>query len=107
MAVLNSADTLDDGHCNDQARGFTPVAGQLYAEAGIHIAQHFIGNCIPRVEGETYILALRKVPGGRALAEERQTFRPSRGADWQAAAQTITRLREDGQWESWQGKSPS
>lgn len=60
---------LEYGLYDDRAGGFTPVVQQVYAETGIHITQHFIGNCILRVQGdtacgETYVQALHRVPNG-------------------------------------------
>lgn len=57
------------GLYDDRAGGFTPVVQQVYAETGIHITQHFLGNCILRVTGdsacgETYVQALHQVPDG-------------------------------------------
>jgi hypothetical protein len=58
------------GLYDDRAGGFTPVVKQVYAESGIRITQHFIGNCILRVTGdsacgETYVQALHQVPNGQ------------------------------------------
>lgn len=61
---------VEYGLYDDRAAGFTPAVQQVYAESGIHITQHFIGNCILRVRGETasgetYVQALHRVPNGK------------------------------------------
>ena len=49
------------------AAKFAPVVEQVYIDSRIDITQHFLGNCILRVDGdsasgETYVHALHRVP---------------------------------------------
>ena len=58
---------LEYGLYNDSGAGFANIIKQLFGELKIDITQHFIGNCILRVngdsaEGETYVNALHRVP---------------------------------------------
>ncbi len=60
---------LEYGLYNDSGSGFAAIIKQLFGELKIDITQHFVGNCILRVsgdtaEGETYVNALHRVPKG-------------------------------------------
>ena len=77
-AVLNGVfwpdSKLEYGLYNDSGSGFAAVIEQLFGQMGMGITQHFVGNCILRMngdvaEGETYVQALHQVPrpaGGSA-----------------------------------------
>ena len=58
---------VEYGLYNDVAVHFGPIVEQVYIDSRIDISQHFLGNCIIRVEGstaygETYVHALHRVP---------------------------------------------
>ena len=58
---------VEYGLYNDVAANFAPIVEQVYIDSRIDITQHFLGNCILRVEGsraygETYVHALHRVP---------------------------------------------
>lgn len=60
---------VEYGLYNDVAAKFAPIVEQVYIDSRIDISQHFLGNCILRVEGdtgwgETYVQALHRVPRG-------------------------------------------
>lgn len=58
---------VEYGLYNDVASAFGPIVEQVYIDGRIDITQHFLGNCILRVDGntgsgETYVHALHRVP---------------------------------------------
>lgn len=60
---------VEYGLYNDVAEHFGPIVEQVYNDTRIDISQHFLGNCIIRVDGatgygETYVHALHRVPRG-------------------------------------------
>ena len=58
---------LEYGLYNDSGAGFAGIIEKVYGELKIDVTQHFIGNCILRVDGdsaigETYVRAFHRVP---------------------------------------------
>lgn len=58
---------LEYGLYNDCGAGFAPLIEQVYGELKVDVTQHFIGNCIIRVDGEraiaeTYVQAFHRMP---------------------------------------------
>ena len=66
---------LEYGLYNDSGAGFAAVIEQVYGEIEVDVTQHFIGNCILRVEGdkaigETYVNAFHRVPASEGGYED-------------------------------------
>jgi hypothetical protein len=58
---------LEYGLYNDTGAGFAAIIKQVYGDLKVDVTQHFIGNCILRVDGdkaigETYVRAFHRVP---------------------------------------------
>jgi hypothetical protein len=105
---------LEYGLYNDRGDGFAPVIKQLFSETGMHVTQHFIGNCILRVEGntacgETYVQTLHRVPNGQGgyydllMASRYLDEFEYRGTEWRFSVRKVAfdwlrQFADSGDW---------